>query len=54
MSLIGPTGRCRRTRGQSPRVLMVGAAESAPYYGCELQQTLQYWPTEPWLVTCHR
>jgi hypothetical protein len=25
------TGHFRRTHGQSPRVLMVGAAESAPY-----------------------
>jgi hypothetical protein len=27
------TARCRRTHGQNPRVLMVGAAESAPYEG---------------------
>jgi hypothetical protein len=26
----GSTGRFRRTHGQSPHVLMVGAAESAP------------------------
>jgi hypothetical protein len=30
MSSQVSTGLCRRTHGQSPHVLMVGAAESAP------------------------
>ena len=33
MNAIASTGRFRRPHGQSPRVLMVGAAESAPQAG---------------------
>src|SRR5438105_15137608 len=37
MTGIQSTGRLSRTRGRGPRVLRVGAAESAPYTGVRVE-----------------
>jgi hypothetical protein len=53
MSRSGSTGRFRRTHGQSPRVLAVGAAESAPRARASFAAVdgLLAWEDEPGALT---